>query len=155
MPVRSEATTPERREILLEKGNFGSPELLLEQPKIPTIKVEPFVPYATTTNEFNLDSPEVISYLWNSVANETWGDLARAQPALYANLVGDPNEDLIIQGVVQGKKHAPTEKLRTTEEQIQLGFSRLIAGIRNASPEEREDLLKRIKQQMFKDRSKN
>ena len=155
MPVQPQVTTPERREILLEKGNFEAPELLLEQPKIPTIKVEPFVPYATRTNEFSFDSPEVISYLRNSVANETWGDLARYRPDLYGNWVGDPKENIIIQGVVQGKKYAPTEKVRTTEDQIQLGFSRLIAGIRNASPEEREDLLKRIKQQMFKDRSKN
>lgn len=155
MPVRSEVTKPERREILLEKNNFESPELLLERPKTPTVKVEPLVPDATRKNEFSFDSPEVIEYLIASVANETWGDLARSRPKLYANRVGDPREDLIIQGVVQGKKHDPTEKLRTTEDQIQLGFSRLMAGIRNLPPEEREDFLKRIKQQMFKDRSKN
>lgn len=155
MPVQSEVTTPERREILLEKGSFASPELLLEQPKIPTIKVAPLVPDATRTNEFSFDSPEVIEYLTASVKNETWGDLARYRPDLYGNWVGDPKENIIIQGVVQGKKHAPTEKVRTTEDQIQLGFSRLMAGIRNLPPEEKKDFLERIKQQMFKDRSIN
>ncbi len=154
MPVQPQVTTPERREILLEKGNFEAPELLLEQPRTPTVKVEPLVPDATRTNEFSFDSPEVIEYLIASVENETWGDLARARPDLYANQVGDPNETFSIQGVVQGKKHAPTEKLRTTEDQIQLGFSRLMAGIRNLPPEEREDFLKLIKQQMFKNREK-
>jgi hypothetical protein len=158
-PSSPEMTPPALRERVPTQVNTVTPEAVLsvEQPPVPeTILagIEPFVPEATSANEYTSDqlSPDVLAYIENSIINQTWGDLAAARPDLYRNMVGDPNEEIIdARGQPQGKKHAPTEIVRTTEQDIRLGLSRALNGLNMMPLEERKAFIEHI-QQMIKDK---
>ena len=153
---------PESRKIVPTQVNTVTPEAVLsvEQPPVPeTILagIEPFVPEAPSANEYTSDqlSPDVIAYMENIVINQTWGDLAAYNPQRYRNMVGDPNEEIIdARGQPQGKKHAPTEIVRITEQDIRLGLSRALNGLDMMPLEERKSFIEHI-QQMIKDRGQN
>ena len=150
------------RERVPTQVNTVRPEAVLsvEQPPVPeTILagIEPFVPEAPSANEYTSDqlSPDVLAYIENSIINQTWGDLAAARPDLYRNMVGDPNEEIIdARGQPQGKKHAPTEIVRTTEQDIRLGLSRALNGFDMMTLEERKVLIENIEQEL-KNREQN
>jgi hypothetical protein len=150
------------RERVPTQVNTVRPEAVLsvEQPPVPeTILagIEPFVPEAPSANEYTSDqlSPDVLAYIENSIINQTWGDLAAARPDLYRNMVGDPNEEIIdARGQPQGKKHAPTEIVRTTEQDIRLGLSRALNGLNMMPLEERKVLIENIEQEL-KNREQN
>ena len=158
-PSSPEMTPPALRERVPTQVNTVRPEAVLsvEQPPVPeTILagIEPFVPEAPSANEYTSDqlSPDVLAYIENSIINQTWGDLAAARPDLYRNMVGDPNEEIIdARGQPQGKKHAPTEIVRTTEQDIRLGLSRALNGLNMMPLEERKAFIEHI-QQMIKDK---
>ena len=153
---------PESRKIVPTQVNTVRPETVLSvnQPDIPkTILagIEPLVPESPSANEYTSDqlSPDVLAYIENSIINQTWGDLAASNPKLYRNMVGDPNEEIIDErGQPQGKKHAPTEIVRTTEEEIRLGLSRSLNGLDMMPLAERKVLIENIKQEI-KNRKRN
>jgi len=153
---------PESRKIVPTQVNTVTPETVLSvnQPDIPkTILagIEPLVPESPSENKYtsNQLSSDVLAYIENSIINQTWGDLAASNPKLYRNMVGDPNEEIIDErGQPQGKKHAPTEIVRTTEEEIRLGLSRSLNGLDMMPLAERKVLIENIKQEI-KNRGQN
>jgi hypothetical protein len=76
----------------------------------------------------------VIAYIKNSVANETYGDLKNAR------------------GI--GFFGAKNERLRTSEEEINLGLTRALNGFDMMTLEERKVLIENIEQEL-KNREQN
>ena len=121
---------PEPRESVPTRVNTDIPEtgLSIYQPPIPE---------APSVNEYTSDqlSPEVLAFIKDSVANETFDDLEKIRPGIYRNR--DPNE-----------------KTRTSPEDIALGLSRALAGFDMMPLAERKALIENI-QQIIKNRGRN
>jgi hypothetical protein len=118
------------RERVPTQVNEVRPEtgLSVEQPPVPENNI---YPDKYTSKQL---SPAVIAYIKNSVANETYGDLKNAR------------------GI--GFFGAKNERLRTSEEEINLGLTRALNGFDMMTLEERKVLIENIEQEL-KNREQN
>jgi len=130
-PSIPEMKKPEPRESVLTRVNTARPETVLsvEQPPVPENNVSQD---QYTSDQLN---PEVLAFIKDNVAKETFGDLQKARPGLW-------NRD-------------QKEKLRTSPEDIALGYSRALAGLDMLPLEERKVLIEKIQQQIIKNRGQN